>query len=66
MTDNERKNWFKKMSELDVAAEKAGGYVSLDKCNDIHYNYKAIDEYCKEKHIKPTELTEDELKTFIV
>ena len=66
MTNNERKNWFKKMRELDLAAERAGGYVSLEKCDDVHYNYRAIVKYCKEKNIKPTELTEDELKMFIV
>lgn len=62
MSELDRKN----MIELDEAAEKAGGFTSIIKCEDIHYDYRAIDKYCKEKGIEPIDLTIRELNTFIV
>ena len=62
MSDLERK----KMIALDEAAEKAGGFVSMVKSEDIHYDYRAIDKYCKEKGIEPVDMTIRELNTFIV
>ena len=56
----------KKMIALDEAAEKAGGFVSMVKSEDIHYDYRAIDKYCKEKGIEPVYMTIRELNTFIV
>lgn len=56
----------KKMIELDEAAEKAGGFVSMIKSEDIHYDYRAIDKYCKEKGIEPIDMTIRELNSFIV
>ena len=42
MSESERKN----MIELDEAAEKAGGFVSFLKSDEVHYNYREILEYC--------------------
>lgn len=54
------------MRELDEAAEKAGGYVSTLSPQDIHYDYRKIAKYCKEKGIEPIDLTIRELNTFII
>jgi len=62
VTESERKQ----MRELDAAAEKAGGFVSTVKCNDIHYDYRAIIKYCKEKGIEPIDMTIRELNSFII
>lgn len=56
----------KKMIELDEVAEKAGGFVSMLKSEDVHYDYRAIDKYCKEKGIAPIDMTIRELNTFII
>ena len=55
----------KKMIALDEAAEKAGGFTSLIRSEDIHYDYRAISEYCKKKGIEPIDMTIRELNTFI-
>ena len=54
------------MRELDELAEKAGGYVSKLINNNVHYDYRKISEYCKEKGIEPVDLTIRELNQFIV
>lgn len=56
----------KKMRDLDYAAELAGGFVSMIKSEDTHYDYRAISEYCKSKGIEPIDMTIRELNTFIV
>ena len=56
----------RKMIELDEAAEKAGGFVSTVKSENIHYDYRAIDKYCKDKGIEPIDMTIRELNTFII
>ena len=56
----------KRMIELDEAAEKAGGFVSVLKGEEIHYDYRKILKYCKEKGIEPVDLTIRELNSFIV
>ena len=56
----------RKMIELDEAAERAGGFVSMIKSEDIHYDYRAIDKYCKEKGIEPIDMTIRELNAFII
>ena len=56
----------KRMIELDEAAEKAGGFVSALKSEDVHYDYRAINEYCKKKGIEPIDLTIREINNFIV
>ena len=62
MSEMDRQN----MIALDEAAEKAGGFVSAIKSKDIHYDYRAIDKYCREKGIEPLDLTIRELNTFIL
>ena len=54
------------MRELDELAEKAGGFVSELIDNNVHYDYRKISEYCKEKGIEPVDLTIRELNQFIV
>ena len=60
------KEEIEKMKELDEAAENAGGFISLVKSQDIHYNYREISRYCKEKGIEPIDMTTQELNKFIV
>ncbi len=57
---------IKKMRELDAAAEKAGGFTSAFSAEDIHYNYREISRYCKEKGIEPIDMTIRELNQFII
>lgn len=57
---------IKKLRELDDAAEKAGGFVSALKCSEIHYDYRGIINFCKEKGIEPVDLTIRELNGFII
>lgn len=57
---------LKNLRELDEAAEEAGGYVSPISSNDIHYDYRAIDKYCKEKNIEPLDMTIRELNQFVI
>lgn len=53
------------MRELDELAEKAGGFVSFLN-NNVHYDYRKISQYCKEKGIEPIDLTIRELNQFVV
>lgn len=62
MTEMDRK----KMLELDEATEKAGGFLSTVKSEDICYDYRAINEYCKKKEIEPIDMTIREMNKFIV
>ena len=57
---------MKDMIVLDEIAEKAGGYVDPTSKSKVHYNYRKILEYCKEKNIEPIDLTVRELQRFIV
>lgn len=57
---------LKKMKELDEVAEKAGGLVAIINNNDVHYDYRKINEYCREKGIEPIDLTIRELQKFII
>nr|DAH37293.1 MAG TPA: hypothetical protein [Caudoviricetes sp.] len=57
---------MKDMIVLDEIAEKAGGYVDQTSKTKVHYNYRKILEYCKEKNIEPIDLTVRELQRFIV
>ena len=57
---------IRKMKELDEAAERAGGYTSTVSADSIHYNYREISRYCKEKGIEPVDMTIRELNRFIV
>ena len=62
MSDEERA----KMIALDEAAEEAGGYVSNVLNNDVHYDLRALIKYCKDKGIKPIDITLRELREFII
>lgn len=62
MSEIERKKLF----ALDDAAEKAGGYVVNIIGKDTHYNFKELNNYCKEKGIEPADLTLRELSKFVV
>ena len=57
---------IKKMNELDEAAEKAGGFTSSVLAENVHYNYRKISRYCKEKGIEPIDMTIRELNKFVV
>lgn len=57
---------IKKMEDLDKAAEDAGGFTSTFSANDVHYNYREINDYCKKKGIEPVDMTIRELNRFIV
>lgn len=57
---------IKKMKDLDEAAEDAGGFTSPVSANDIHYNYREINRYCKERGIEPVDMTIRELNRFVV
>jgi hypothetical protein len=56
------------MADLDEAAEEAGGYVAFNPNikDEIHYDYRKIIEYCKEKGIEPVDMTIRELHNFII
>jgi len=51
---------------LDEAAERAGGYVDYNPGRPlvIDADYRAMSKYCKEKGIKPMDLTEEEYGMF--
>ena len=57
---------IKKMNELDEAAEKAGGFTSPVLAENVHYNYREISRYCKEKGIETIDMTIRELNKFVV
>ena len=51
---------------LDEAAEKAGGYVAAPKRPlIIDADYRAMSKYCRDRGIKPTDLTEEEYAMFL-
>lgn len=62
MSDTDLKN----MNDLDEAAEKAGGFVSLLNSGDINYDYRGIIKYCKEKGIEPVDMTIREFNAFVL
>lgn len=59
---------FREICELDYIAEEAGGFVdsnsSLD--NEIHYDYRSILAYCREKNIEPIDMTIREMQKFVI
>ena len=59
------KSFFEKMSEIDDAAERAGGYV-VDTPIAEHYDYRKMIKYCRENDKEPTELTQEEIKQFVI
>jgi hypothetical protein len=57
---------LKKMRELDETAEKNGGFTAPISDKDVHYDYRKINRYCKEKGIEPIDMTIRELNQFIL
>lgn len=57
---------IKEMRELDELAEKAGGFVYPFGDNTVHYDYRKISVYCKERGIEPLDLTIRELSKFVL
>lgn len=59
---------FKKICELDHIADCAGGFVDYHPTakNGIHYDYRAIIAYCKQRGIEPIDMTIREMQQFIV
>ena len=57
---------LKTMRELDELAEKSGGFVFPFGDNTVHYDYRSISKYCKEKGIEPIDLTIRELNNFVL
>lgn len=57
---------IKAMRELDELAETAGGFVFPFGDNTVHYDYRRISTYCKERGIEPLDLTIRELSDFVL
>lgn len=57
---------IRNMAELDEAADRAGGYVSPLFRDNVHYDYRKLLAYCKEKRIDPLDLTIRELDRFLL
>lgn len=57
---------LQKMRDLDDASEKCGGFISSFSEKEVHYNYREISRYCKERGIEPIDMTIRELNNFIV
>ena len=57
---------FSEICELDDIAAEAGGFVDYNDFSDsmIHYDYRAILSYCKEKNIQPMDMTIREMQQF--
>ena len=51
---------------LDEAAAKAGGYVSYTPGKKLimDYDYRELNQYCRDKGVEPMDLLESELKMF--
>ena len=60
------KDDLKKMRDLDEAAEKCGGFTAPISDKNIHYDYREINRYCKEKGIEPVDMTIRELNKFVL
>ena len=52
---------------LDTVAEHAGGYVDYVPGRPlvIEADYRALSNYCRERGVRPSDLTEDEYRIFI-
>lgn len=57
---------IKKMRDLDDAAENAGGFTAVFSADSVHYNYREISRYCKERGIEPVDMNIRELNRFII
>ncbi len=54
------------MRKLDELADIAGSYVAQISNPQVHYDYRGIGKYRKEKGIKPIDLTIRELSRYII
>lgn len=55
------------MNALDKAAEEVDGFVDSIGINyGTHYDYRKLNDYCKKKGIEPIDLTEHEVRQFMV
>ena len=52
---------------LDDVAENAGGYVDFVPGRPlvIEADYRALSNYCRERGVMPSDLTEDEYRVFL-
>jgi hypothetical protein len=59
---------FREICELDYIAEEAGGFVDCNNSfeNEVHYDYRAIISYCKERNIEPLDMTIREMQQFVI
>lgn len=57
---------LQQMSELDDAAEMAGGFLASLTRIDTRYDYRALLQYCREKKIDPQDITIRELRQFVL
>jgi len=61
LSEADRRGW----AALEEAAERAGGYLAPPKRPlVVDYDYHAMSNYCCERGINGSDLTEDELKQF--
>ena len=61
LSEKEKREW----DEIDRLAEEHGGYVVRPHPLVIEADYHAMSNYCREKGIKPMDLSEDEYKMFL-
>lgn len=59
---------FNEICNLDNIADNAGGFVDFNASSEseIHYDYRAILAYCKEKKIEPVDMTIREMQNFVI
>ena len=59
---------FNEICNLDNLADEAGGFVDVNSVleNEIHYDYRAILSYCKDKNIEPIDMTIREMQNFVL
>lgn len=59
---------FHNICELDYIAEEAGGFVDFNSSfeSEVHYDYRSILAYCREKNIEPIDMTIREMQQFII
>jgi len=59
---------FNEICNLDYLADEAGGFVDANSVSEkeIHYDYRAILSYCKNKNIDPVDMTIREMQSYIL
>jgi len=59
---------FNEICDLDNIADEAGGFVAYNSMSEyeIHYDYRAILAYCKERNIEPIDMTIREMQNFVL